>query len=337
MKLTVIDQSPVQIGSSDKRPAPQLSADLAINCEKWGYERYWLAEHHNASYFSGPSPATLISHIASKTNKIRVGSGGVMLSHYSPYKVAEDFRLLSTLFPNRIDLGVGRAPGGGQLASMALAYPGNATHGEIYSRQAMDLKSFLLDEIEEDHPFKNLSISPYPSYNPELWMLGTSGGSAALAGHLGYYLSLGLFVAPTGQKYNIIEEYLSAFENAGHSHDPKVMIAVGGYCANTDEEAEFIASPQLYKKTLQQTRGMDGLWQNPADIQDDINHFSPREECFYNLLKDSFVIGSKETCQKRFEEISAYWKTDELAILAVTHDYESRKESYRLIAEALVD
>ena len=197
LKLTVIDQSPIQPGSKDNRPAPQLSAELAKSCENFGYSRYWLAEHHNADYFSGPSPATLISHIASQTSTIRVGSGGVMLSHYSPYMIAEQFRLLSTLFPNRIDLGIGRAPGGDGLASAALAYPGNATQGEVYSRQALDLKNFLIGTIEDGHPFKNMTVSPYKDCNPELWMLGTSGGSAALAGHLGYHLSLGLFVAPT--------------------------------------------------------------------------------------------------------------------------------------------
>lgn len=335
MKLTVIDQSPVQSGSIDKRPAPVLSAELAKACEAAGYQRYWLAEHHNTEYFSGPNPATLISHIASITNTMHIGSGGVMLSHYSPYMVAEQFRLLSTLFPNRIDLGIGRAPGGGQLASQALAYPGEATHGEIYSRQALDLKSYLEGTMEDDHPFKSMITSPYPDNNPELWMLGSSGGSAALAGHLGYNLSFALFIAPTGAKYDIIEEYLTAFEKAGHTHEPKVMIAVGGYCADTIEEAEYIASSQLYKKTVQQTRGQDGLWISPEEVQKEIQEFSPREHSFYNLLKESFVIGTPEQVAEEMEALSKYWRTDEFAILTVTHDFESRLKSYRLFAEVL--
>ena len=335
-KLTAIDQSPVQLGSIDKRPAPVLSAELAKACEKSGYSRYWLAEHHNAEYFSGPNPATLISHIASVTNTIRVGSGGVMLSHYSPYMVAEQFRLLSTLFPDRIDLGIGRAPGGGGLSSQALAYPGQATHGENYSRQAFDLKSFLDGTIEDDHPFKELTPSPFPDYNPELWMLGSSGGSAALAGHLGYHLAFALFIAPTGATYDIIEEYLKAFENAGHQHDPQVLIAVGGYAADTDEEAAYIASSQLYKKTLQQTRGQDVLWLDPKDIQDDINNFSPRERRYYDLLSESFVIGDHEKISEKMHDLQKYWKCDEFAILAVTYDFESRKNSYQKFAEALL-
>lgn len=335
-KLTAIDQCPVQPGSKDNRPAPQLSAALAKSCEAAGYHRYWLAEHHNASYFAGPNPATLISHIASITDRIRVGSGGVMLSHYSPYMVAEQFRLLSTLFPDRIDLGIGRAPGGGALSSHALAYPGQATFGELYSRQALDLKSFLFGHKEDQHPFKELLTSPYSDHNPELWMLGSSGGSAALAGELGYNLSFALFIAPTGAKYNIIEEYLKAFEQAGHNHDPKVMIAVGGYCADTQEEAEFIASSQLYKKTLQQTRGQDVLWLDPNEIQDDIKSFSPREERFYYLLKDSFIVGDKSYVSEKMEELKKYWKTDEFAVLAVTHDIESRTKSYQDFAEAVL-
>lgn len=335
IKLTAIDQSPVQTGSIDKRPAPLLSAELAKMCEHAGYSRYWLAEHHNTEYFSGPNPATLISHIASVTKTIRVGSGGVMLSHYSPYMVAEQFRLLSTLFPDRIDLGIGRAPGGGQLASQALAYPGEATYSEYYSRQALDLRSYLEGSMEDDHPFKSITTSPYPDNNPELWMLGSSGGSAALAGHLGYNLSFALFIAPTGAKYDIIEEYLTAFEKAGHTHEPKVMIAVGGYCADTLEEAEYIASPQLYKKTVQQTRGLDGVWISPEEVQELMKDFSSREHNFYNLLKESFVIGDPAQVAEKMEALSKYWKTDEFAILAVTHDFESRLKSYRLIGEKL--
>ncbi len=332
-KLTVIDQSPVQQGSIDKKPAPQLSAELALVCEKEGYTRYWLAEHHNTGYFSGPNPATLISHIASKTDKIRVGSGGVMLTHYSPYMVAEQFRLLATLFPDRIDLGIGRAPGGDGYASAALAYPGHATYGEIYSRQALDLKSFLVGEFEPGHPFENLMTSPYPDYNPELWMLGSSGGSAELAGTLGYNLALALFIAPTGQKYNIIEDYLRAYENAGHTEDPKIMIAVGAYCAETSEEAHFIASSQLYKKTLQQTRGQDGHWKDPKEIQDLMNDFSPRDQRFYDLLSNSFIIGSPDQCEEQLADVKEYWKTDEIALLTVTHDFASRAKSYQLMGE----
>lgn len=335
-KLTAIDQCPVQTGSKDNRPAPQLSAALAKSCEAAGYHRYWLAEHHNAPYFAGPNPATLISHIASVTKRMRIGSGGVMLSHYSPYMVAEQFRLLSTLFPDRIDLGIGRAPGGGTLASHALAYPGQATFGEAYSRQALDLKSFLFGHTEEEHPFKTLTTSPYPEYNPELWMLGSSGGSAALAGKLGYNLSFALFIAPTGAKYNIIEEYLNAFEQAGHDHDPQIKIAIGGYCADTQEEADFIASSQLYKKTVQQTRGQDTLWLDPNIIQDEITNFSPQEERFYNLLKESFIVGDKAYVAERMNALQKYWKTDEFAILTVTHDIESRIKSYQLFAEALL-
>lgn len=335
LKLTAIDQSPVQIGSKNQKPAPQLSAELALICENAGYSRYWLAEHHNATYFSGPSPATLISHIASKTKNMRIGSGGVMLSHYSPYMVAEQFRLLATLFKDRIDLGIGRAPGGDTYASAALAYPGHATYGEIYARQAQDLKSFLLGGFEEGHPFENLITSPYPTYNPEFWMLGSSGGSAALAGQLGYNLALALFIAPTGQKYNIIEDYLRAYEKAGHSEDPKIMIAVGAYCAETSEEAHFVASSQLYKKTLQQTGGKDGLWLDPNDIQGLMKDFSPRDQRFYDLLSDSFVIGSPKQCKEQFNSIKNYWKTDEIGILTVTHDFESRMKSYKLLGNAI--
>lgn len=335
MKLTVIDQSPVQLGSVDNRPAPLLSAKLAKYCEQWGYGRYWLAEHHNASYFSGPAPEVLISHIASVTSKIRVGSGGVMLSHYSPYKVAEQFRLLATLFPGRIDLGIGRAPGGDQMASEALAYPGRASHGEVYSRQALDLKSYFDGNFDADHPFKRLKTSPYDGNNPELWMLGTSGGSAELAGYLGMNLSLGLFIAPSGQTTAITDSYKNAYEKAGHENDAKIMIAVGAYCADTNEEANHIASPQIYKKTMTTLGNDHDPWISPDLVQDRLKEMTPHELIYYNKLKSSFIIGTPDQCQQRFGDLQKYWQTDEFAVLTVTHDFESRAKSYQLLAKAL--
>ncbi len=164
-------------------------------------------------------------------------------------------------------------------------------------------------------------------------MLGSSGGSAALAGKLGYNLALALFIAPTGQKYDIIENYLNAYEKAGHSENPKVMIAVGAYCADTSEEAHFIASSQLYKKTLQQTRGEDGLWLDPKEIHELKKEFSPRDQRFYDLLSDSFIIGSPDECIDQLNAAKDYWRTDEIALLTVTHDFESRAKSYQLLGE----
>jgi luciferase family oxidoreductase group 1 len=264
-----------------------------------------------------------------------------MLSHYSPYKVAEQFRMLETLYPGRIDLGIGRAPGGDQLATAALAYPNNPTHGELYSRQAHDLKCYLEGGFEENHPFKNLKVLPTSHSNkddtkPELWMLGSSGGSAALAGHLGMGLSLGLFIGPMGQTTDITDEYKQAFKNAGHKGKPKVMIAVGGVCADTTEEAFHLASSQVYKKTLATSRGDNDPWISPEDVQKRLSNLSPVEERYYRKLMNSFIIGSPAECKEQMHKLSQYWQTDDIAILTVTHDYESRKKSYQLFAEQLL-
>jgi luciferase family oxidoreductase group 1 len=335
-KLTVVDQSPVQLGTGGPELAPHLSAHLAQACDKLGYHRYWLAEHHNSNSFAGPCPEVLISHIASITKNIRVGSGGVMLANHNPYKVAEQFRMLETLFPGRIDLGIGRAPGGDGIASQALAYPYKPTHGERYAEQTQLLSSFLRGDFPKNHAFNDLKVMPSDEPCPELWMLGTSGGSATFAGQMGFSMSLGLFISPDDQTIAIMDEYKNAYQQSGHDGTPQTMITISALCAPTREEALYLAAPQAYWKVMAFRHGVRNPWLSPEEAINKLKQLPVSDQSYYQSLIDSVTLGSPEECASQLEQISDYWKTDEIGLVTVTHDFESRKRSFELLAKAVL-
>ncbi|MBY4676976.1 LLM class flavin-dependent oxidoreductase [Marinobacterium arenosum] len=336
LKLTVVDQSPVQLGTAGPAEAPALSARLAQQCDRLGYHRYWLAEHHNSNSFAGPCPEVLISHIASITERIRVGSGGVMLPNHNPYKVAEQFRMLATLFAGRIDLGIGRAPGGDGLASAALAYPYRPNHGEYYSEQAELLCQMLRNELPASHPFQGLRVMPDDEPRPELWMLGTSGGSATLAGQLGMAMSLGLFITPDNQTVAIMEAYQRAYRQAGFEGLPRTMVTVSALCAESDEQARFLAASQARWKVMAFRHGIREPWLSPEAAWDHRQRMGPSDAAYFDALIDSVVWGSPESCERQLHQLADYWQTDEIGLVTVTHDFDSRRTSYRLLAERLL-
>src|SRR5688500_2504158 len=206
LKLSVLDQSPISAGRT-ARDAFDETVALAQLAERCGYTRYWLAEHHNTTALAGSAPEVMIARVAGATERLRVGSGGVMLQHYSPLKVAETFRVLSTLFPGRIDLGIGRAPGSDQRAAVALAQ-GQPTPIERFPEQLQDLAAFLHDDVPADHPFRGVRATPEPppapegegrADAPEIWLLGSSDQSAAYAARFGFAFSYAHFINPHGK------------------------------------------------------------------------------------------------------------------------------------------
>src|SRR5436309_3017513 len=195
--LSVLDQSPVRSGGTPAE-AIQETLDLARAADRLGYHRYWLAEHHSTTGLAGSSPEVLISRVAEVTSRIRVGAGGVMLSHYSALKVAENFRMLELLYPGRIDLGIGRAPGSDPLTARALAHGPGALGIEHFPAQIADLIGFLHDRLPPGHPFAGVRAMPVGPSAPELWLLGSSGDSAAYAAHLGTAFSFAHFINDEG-------------------------------------------------------------------------------------------------------------------------------------------
>jgi len=334
LKLTVVDQSPVQGLPSNTSPVA-LTVDLARACDRLGYHRYWLAEHHNSINFAGPCPEILISHIASVTERIRVGSGGVMLTHYSPYKVAEQFSMLETLYPGRIDLGIGRAPGGDALASHALAYP-TQPGLEDYAEQAWLLKHLLNSTLPESHAYKGLQVMPGQPTAPETWMLGSSGGSAGLAGQIGMKMCLALFISPEPAPPSVLTEYKQAWRYAGHPGEPEANVAVAALCADSREEAEYLAAPAVYWKVKAFRQGVREVVKAPDEALRLKEQLSASDKAFFDAVLNSMILGTAEECAEQISHVADRYQSDEVGIVTVTHDYQHRLRSYKQLANVLI-
>jgi luciferase family oxidoreductase group 1 len=333
IKLSVVDQSPVH-GSHPKTDAALLSVELAKLCDQLGYHRYWVAEHHNSIHFANPCPEILIAHLASVTHRIRVGSGGVMLSHYSPYKVAECFSMLATLYPTRIDLGIGRAPGGAGLATAALAYPNEASHGELYREKAQLLEGFFHNTLASDHPFASLKAMPELSNTPELWMLGSSGGSAALAGELGYNIALARFINPEGCDPSIFAEHKQAWQRAGHQHEADKILAIAAICADTEEEAKLRAGTAVYRKMAAQL-GKREDFLTASEVQNLYRKWPTTMQAAFDHILSGYTVGTPEQCWDEIETLAHTYDCSEIALVTVTYSHEDRLQSYRLLAQNL--
>ncbi|MGO3346098.1 MAG: MsnO8 family LLM class oxidoreductase [Marinomonas sp.] len=333
IKLSVVDQTPVH-GSHSKKEAPFLSVELAKLCDELGFYRYWVAEHHDSVHFANPCPEILVAHLASVTKRIRVGSGGVMLSHYSPLKVAECFSLLSTLFPGRIDLGVGRAPGGSGLTSSALAYPHQADSGRHYVDQAQLLEGFIHDTLDNNHPYKKIHVLPEKGDIPELWMLGSSGGSAGLAGQLGYNIALARFIDPDHCHPDIFLQHEKAWQEAGHEMPAKRMLAIACICAETEQEAKLRAGTAVYRKFASQI-GQREDFLTPEQVQDRYRRLPASEQAMFDRIQASYTIGSVAQCQDEIESLARHFKTDEISTVTVTYSQAERLDSYRLLSNII--
>lgn len=333
LKLSVVDQLPVHAGC-DGASATQHATRLAKACDQLGYQRYWIAEHHNTPSYASPCPEILIAHIASVTERIRVGSGGVMLSHYSPYKVAEIFKMLATLYPGRIDLGIGRAPGGDELASAALAFPGKQTDTAPYEIQAAMLAGFINAELPPEHPFSSLRLMPESPELPQPWMLGSGGGSAALAGQLGMGFALALFIGTHERPVTIFEQHRQARKEAGHIGPSSEMLAAAVICADSAEEARFLAASHTYWKVMAFRHGLRESIRSPQEALDARGNLSPSDQAYFDETLASMICDTPQNCRERLEHTSRHYGVEEISVVNVTHDFKARIRSYELLADA---
>lgn len=335
LALSVVDQSPIH----DNQPATQAlhnSIELAQLCEQLGYQRYWIAEHHDTPSYASPCPEVLIGQIAARTSRIKVGSGGVMLSHYSPYKVAETFRMLEALYPGRIDLGFGRAPGGGELQSRALSFPHMPNDRDLYPDMVADLTAMLTDNLSLDHPFQELQVMPYGGGCPQLWTLGSSGGSVELAAEFGLGFVLALFIGTHERPKEIIEEYRRLFKAQRGSpiQDPQAIIASAVICADSQEQAELLAASHTYWKVMAFRHGIREAILPAEQAMDRYRQLSPSDQAYFDETRDSMVCGTGDQCRQVLEDLADYYQVDEIMVVNVTHSFEARKQSYRLLAQA---
>ena len=324
MKISAVDQSPI-FSNTNADQAIRETKDLAKYCDSLGLNRFWLAEHHGSNSFAGCSPEILIPSLAAQTESIRVGSGGVMLMHYSPYKVAENFRLLESLFPNRIDLGLGRAPGSDAYQAGALAYGSKTTGPEFFATKMNDLKSFLEGSASSTQSFESVNVTPGLGEIPEVWLLVSSRQGAEYAAHFGLPMSLAYFIDPSCA--DLADLYRDNFQPSVFADRPKVSIGVFSVCADTDKEAEELSmSAAVWRHNSQ--KGNFGPFPTFEEAKDSISG---------DLVKtndNKTFVGSPQTVRQKLQPILDKVNPEELKIITIFEPFSSRVRSYDLINQS---
>ncbi|ASS92539.1 LLM class flavin-dependent oxidoreductase [Peribacillus simplex] len=329
ISLNILDYSPIDEGSN-AREALFQTTELAKKADKLGYSRFWVSEHHQMLSLAGSNPEMLMMHLAASTERIRIGSGGVMLPHYSSYKVAENFRMLEALYPNRIDLGLGRAPGANSLVTYALNE--EKSRPLPYEQQVVDLKSFLTDEFSEDHRFNELTATPVIDTKPEMWILGAGGGSARIAAENGTAFTFAHFINPFGDGLTAVKHYRENFKPSSLFEEPKVMIGVFAVVAETNEEAEEIAKAfdlWLLKAESLQTPTSYPSIQTAMDYQ-----YSPHEIERISRNRNRVLVGDAKKVKNQIEKLAQLYGTNEITILPNISGAHNRIKSIELLAEA---
>lgn len=331
IKLSILDQSPISEGSS-AREALKETALLAKKAEAWGYHRFWVSEHHDTPTLAGASPEILMAHLASVTNTIRIGSGGVMLPHYSAYKVAENFKLLTALFPERIDAGVGRAPGGMPRATYAL-HNGKYRDVSIFPSQVDDLLMYLQDTMPQEHPYYGLKATPLIDVAPPVWLLGSSENSAILAGEKGLPYMYAQFINDEGGA-QAAEAYRQAFKPSSTLVKPKQALAVFFVCAETEEKAEEIAA-SLDLSLILSAQGIpsEGTVSPEKALKYPYTDF---EKPYILENRKRMIIGTPKTARVQIEEMAAAFGVDEVMLVMNTYHFEDKLKSYELIAKEML-
>lgn len=328
--LSVLDQSPVPEGSL---PADALrnTVELARAADAAGYHRYWLAEHHCTPSFAGPAPEVLAAAVAERTSRIRVGSGGVLLTHYSPFRVAEQFRVLNALHSGRIDLGVGRSAGAAPLESIALA-GGRQPDSDDFVRKLVELRDFLDGTFDGEHPYSRIRLMPADPNVPQMWALGSSMTSSVLAGRLGLPYSFAHFGDPTTTRA-AIERYRAEF--VGHrGSEPRVMVGLGVYCASTEAEARRLLSSQLQFKQRMRRGDL-----RPVPLPEEPGRPAAAVDPDWDTVVEfpRYVVGDPRQVRESLDDIRRALDIDEFIVLTTMHDHCARVRSYELLADAYSD
>jgi luciferase family oxidoreductase group 1 len=328
MRLSVLDQSTVVTGRSPDSSIRESMA-LARYAETLGYHRYWLAEHHNSASQAGTAPEILVAAIAATTERIRVGSAGVMLPHYSALKVAEQFRVIEAIAPGRIDLGVGRAPGSDGLTAHALN-PAAATAAEQFPAQVRDLLAWVSGEpLIERHPFRSISAQPAGPTVPETWILGSSDYGAQVAAHFGLPYCFAAFITDGMGAAEALEIYRTGYRPSARHPTPYAAVCVWAVAAETEEEAERqFSSRGIWR--LGRDRGVFTALPSPEEAAAEI--LTSAERARLDRLKGRSIYGTPERVGTRLRAMAAELQVEEVVILTTLHDPDARRRSYALLA-----
>jgi luciferase family oxidoreductase group 1 len=327
ISLSILDYSPIDEGA-DAHQALWETTELARHADSLGYKRFWVSEHHMVDSVANSSPEMLMMHLASSTSNIRIGSGGVMLPHYSSYKVAENFRMMEALHPNRIDLGIGRSPSYRIVNTALNEYK---TKRQSYEQQVADLKKYFTDNTTGEHRFQSLIATPRIPTKPEMWMLGTGerGARAAAAQGTGYVFAH--FAKPGMRGVNIIEDYRRQFQPSAFLKSPRTIISVFTVVGETEEEAEDLA--KAFDLWLYFVESDNQPPYYPSIETAKRRGFTASEEQKVKQNRRRMIIGTPEKVKEEIEKIAAAFETDEIMIVPNVSGIENRKKVIRLLAE----
>jgi luciferase family oxidoreductase group 1 len=325
--ISILDLAPVPTGS-DASEALRRSTDLALRAEAWGYHRYWVAEHHNMAGIASSSPAVLIAHLASATTTLRLGSGGVMLPNHAPLVIAEQFGTLEALYPGRIDLGIGRAPGSDQLTAVALRR-GAAEGADDFPLQLGQLRAFLSGTFPDSHPFHQVQAVPAGAATPAIWLLGSSGYSAQVAGLLGLPFAFAHHFS-AANTLPAIDLYRSNFRPSAVLSEPYLMLGVALVCADSDSTAQFLhGSSRL--SMLRLRSGRPGKLPSPEEAAG--YGLTPSEKLIIESSTGSNVVGDPDGVTAQLDALLSSTGADELMITTNVYAHADRLRSYELVAE----
>jgi luciferase family oxidoreductase group 1 len=321
--ISVLDLVPIREGGT----APQAfrnAVDLARHAEGWGYRRYWVAEHHNIPGIASAATSVVIGHVAGGTSSIRVGSGGIMLPNHAPLVIAEQFGTLETLYPGRIDLGLGRAPGGDQRTAQALRR-NLGSSGDTFPRDLMELQAYFRPAA----PGQAVRAVPGEGLDVPIWLLGSSDFSARLAAELGLPFAFASHFAPD-YLFAALEVYRSHFQPSESLEEPRAMVGVNAFAAETDEEAARLFT-SLQQAFLNLVRGHPGPIRPPVEGME--GRWSPAERAHVDRMTRVSVVGSPETVRRGLEALVASTGADELIVTGQIFDHEARLRSFEIVAE----
>ena len=329
MKLSVLDQSPV-IGSLGARRAIEETLALARRADALGYQRYWLAEHHAIAALADPCPEVLLARLGAETGRIRIGSGGVLLPYYSAFKMAETFRMLEALYPGRIDLGIGRAPGGDARTAQAVG-GGRLPDARDFPEQVWELVGHLDGSLPDDHPFKRVRAQPEGETAPQVWLLGSSDYSGALAAQLGLRFAFAHFINAQGGDA-VTHAYRERYRPSAREPQPQALVCTFAICADSDAEAERLAA-SIDLRRLHMALNLDTT---VPPLDEALRHEYSEEERRYVMgQRARAVIGGPAKCRREIEAMAERYAADEVMLLTITGDYASRLRSYELLAEMI--
>jgi luciferase family oxidoreductase group 1 len=330
MRLSVLDQSTASKGRAQDA-AIRETLELARHCAALGYHRYWVSEHHNSGNIVGTAPEVLMAAIAATTPRIRVGSAGVMLPHYSALKVAEQFRVLEAIAPGRIDLGIGRAPGSDQLTAHALN-PNSQNVLDQFPQQVEELQHWVSGTpLPEGHPFRRVVAHPTGPSGPDMWILGSSDYGAQLAAYLGLPYAFAYFFSEGFGVEQALDLYRKNYRPSAKNPKPIATICVWALAADTEEEALHQFRTRE-RSSIDREYGIRLPLISPEEAA--ARPYSAAEVVIAEKLRRKAVVGSAEQVAARLKELAKRLELDELVVVTWTYDPAPRHRSYELLAQA---